>query len=99
MSDISAIALSGVRASEKKLAVAADNIANATNPDFKPKEVKQSSAPEGGVDVDVVDAPDNGGDITQDVVNAQVAQYTAEANLNVIKVADDLSKKLIDLQA
>jgi flagellar hook protein FlgE len=98
MSDISAVALSGVRASERKLAVAADNIANQGNPDFKPKEVKQSAAPEGGVESRVVER-EGGEDLSRDVVDAQVAQYTAEANLKVLKTNDDLLKQIVDLQA
>jgi flagellar basal body rod protein FlgC len=38
-------------------------------------------------------------DLATNIVNAQVAQYTAEANLKVLKAANDLTKKVIDLQA
>ncbi len=99
MSDISAIALSGLRASETRLSTAADNIANAATPGYKPKQVQQTAAPEGGTDTQVSEAPADSGNITDDVINAQVAQYTAEANLKVIKANDEMQKQLIDLQA
>lgn len=49
MSDITSIAASGLRASEKRVAVAASNIVNAQSPDYKPKEVILTTLSDGSV--------------------------------------------------
>ena len=114
MVNVSAVALSGLYANEKRIAVAADNIANAQSVDFKAKEVQQSANEAGGVSTRVVEkspatvavATSNGGveqrpnvSLEEEVVNAQVATYGAQANIKVLQAQDKLNKYLLDIQA
>lgn len=52
--DVGAISLSGLAANEKRLQVAANNIANANTDGFKAQAVEQSSLASGGVRTKVV---------------------------------------------
>lgn len=114
MVDVSAVALSGIYASEKRIAVAADNVANLQTPGFAAKDVVQSANAGGGVNAQVqprspatVPAVDNEGKETtlpnasadEEVVAAQTATYTAKANLKVLQVQKQLDKSLLDIQA
>jgi flagellar basal body rod protein FlgG len=120
MVSVSAIALSGFAASEKRISVAANNIANATTEGFRAQEVQQTSNAAGGVSTTVVEAnkpavnaaprtpveaannnaptPSNV-NLEQELIQADVATYSAQANLKVIQVADKLNKYLLDIQA
>lgn len=114
MVDVSAIALSGLHANERRLAVAAENVANAATEGYKPKEVEQTPSTGGGTSVRVVEREnptipvpnDKGGvderpnvSLEEEVVNAQVATYNAKANIQVLKAQDKLNKYLLDIQA
>lgn len=114
MVGISAVALSGYAASEKRLAVAAENIANAESPDFKAKKLEQSSDAAGGVTTRVVDkspatvkvATTDGStadrpnvSLEEEVVQSQVSTYSAKANLKVLQTQNHLDKYLLDIQA
>lgn len=95
---VTSIALSGLRASEKRIQVAADNIANVSTPNYKTAAVQQTSLAQGGVTSDVVktEAPV---DIAEQLVNSNVASYDFKANLKVLQAQRDLSKHLFDIQA
>lgn len=114
MDSASAIALSGVRAAEKRIAVAADNIANAQSEDFKAKKVEQTPERSGGVRAEVVErnpatetVPGSDGQVVQrpavdlatELVQVSVAANDVRANFEVIKAQDDLNKRLLDIQA
>jgi flagellar basal body rod protein FlgC len=114
MVDVGAVALSGLYANEKRISVAANNIANAQSADYKAQEVQQNSVASGGVTSRVVErtpatvpvANDNGGvdqrpnvSLEEEVVNAQIASYGAQANLKVLQATDKLNKYLLDIQA
>lgn len=114
MVGVSAVSLSGLYASEKRLAVSADNIANADSTNYKAKDVVQSTDDSGGVQARVVDrnpatitVPTNDGgtkelpnvDLAEEVVQAQVASYNAQANLKVLQTQNKLDKYLLDIQA
>ncbi|MFZ4541584.1 MAG: flagellar basal body protein [Rickettsiales bacterium] len=114
MVDVSATALSGLYANEKRLQVAADNIANAQTDGFKAKEVEQSANASGGVTTRVVDKRpatvptfDEEGNLTErpnvsleeEIVGAQVATYSAQANIKVLQIQDKMNKYLLDIQA
>ena len=94
--------------------MAADNIANAESVDYKAKDVVQSTDASGGVNTRVVErnpatvpVPNAEGGVDQrpnvsleeEVVQAQVATYSAQANLKVLQIADKLDKYLLDIQA
>ena len=55
MPNVSATALSGYRAAEERLAVAANNIANANSERYRERAVEQSALPSGGVSTRVVE--------------------------------------------
>jgi flagellar basal body rod protein FlgC len=113
MVSVNAIALSGLRASEQRLGVAADNIANANTPDFRAKQVQQTSVVSGGVATRVVDAQpatitvaNNQGtqnlpnvSTEQQLIEAKTASYDFKANLKVLEVQAKLQKSLLDIQA
>ncbi len=114
MGSVGAAALSGLYANEQRIAVAADNIANVDSPDYNAKQVTQSSNEAGGVTTSVVDrnpptisvSTTDGGteqrpnvDLTEQVVEAQVATYSAKADLKVLQVQDKLNKYLVDITA
>lgn len=114
MVSVSAVALSGFQASEKRIAVAADNIANAQSTDYKAKDLAQTSVDGGGVSTRVVErnpstvtVPNNAGGTEQrpnvsletEVINTQVATYSAQANLKVLQTQDKMNKYLLDIQA
>lgn len=112
--NVGATALSGLYASEKRIAVAADNVANSDSPDYVAKDVALSSNAGGGVSSRVVErnpgtvevAGRDGGieqrpdvSLEEEVVAAQVATYSAQANLKVLQASDKLNKYLLDIQA
>lgn len=114
MVDVASVALSGLYANEKRLAVAADNIANANTENFKAKELKQSSNEAGGVSTRVVErnpatvsVPNNEGgtkelpnvSLEQELVESKFATYGAQANIKVLQAQDKLNKYLLDIQA
>ena len=121
MVDVSTVALSGFNASEARLQVAANNIANANTPNFRAGAVAQSTNQDGSVSSQFVAANpapapkppstetakndptqlqgSNDVDIATDLVNTNFATYSAQADLKVIKVQDQLNKYLVDLQA
>lgn len=114
MSSVSATALSGFFASEQRLQNAANNIANAQSRDFRPQDVVQSADATGGVSTRVVErnpatvpTVDRDGNVAErpnvsveeEVVQAQVATYSAQANLKVLQASNQLDKYLLDIQA
>ncbi|MBV8939216.1 MAG: flagellar basal body rod protein [Alphaproteobacteria bacterium] len=93
-------ALSGLNAAATRLAVAADNVANQSTPNYTQKDAVQSARPEGGVKVDVRNSAAVGGvDEATQVVNAATATYNFKANLSVIKAENKLSQDLLDIKA
>lgn len=115
MVDVSAISLSGLYANERKLAVAADNIANANTDGYQAKDVKQTSLTGGGVATQVVNrnsapqqqsgdtgsenAVSNNVSLEEELVSSKLATYGAQANLKVLQAQDKLNKYLLDIQA
>jgi flagellar basal body rod protein FlgC len=109
---VNSIALSGLDAAQKRLEKAAGNIANATTPGFKAKDVAQTTQADGSVKTDIVDrnpatitvADGQGG--TQELPNsspeeelldAKLATYTFKANLRLLKTEDDLQDSAVDI--
>lgn len=107
--DVSSIALSGLNAAQQRVAVSAGNIANAATPGYAPQDLQQTANPGGGVTAEVVA---RGGDSVvvggkelpniapeEELVNTQLATYSFEANLKVLKTQNELSQSLLDMQA
>ncbi|MFM9889053.1 MAG: flagellar basal body rod C-terminal domain-containing protein [Rickettsiales bacterium] len=109
-------ALSGLYASEQRLANAANNLANSDSSNYKATDIAQSTDASGGVNTRVVlrnpatvQVADNNSPTgvserpnvspERELVDANVASYTFKANLKVLKVAEDINKTLLDIQA
>jgi flagellar basal body rod protein FlgB len=115
MVDVSSVALSGFNASEARLTVAANNIANANTPNFRAGAVAQSTNQDGSVSTQFVAAnpppqpapvtaqskpqDTNDVDLATNLVNTNFATYSAQADLKVLKTQDQLNKYLFDIQA
>ncbi|MFZ4125569.1 MAG: flagellar basal body protein [Rickettsiales bacterium] len=99
MIDASKIALTGLNASERRLAVSANNTANATTPNFTAQRVVQSSVVEGGVRTDVVNVEGEGVSLEQEAIDQNLATYTFKANLKVLKAKEEMDKALLDINA
>ena len=94
---ITSAALSGLRASETRIAVAADNIANARTPGFTARAVTQVSQASGvSTEVTQTDGPS---DFEQQLAQANIASYDFKANLKVLQAKANLDHKLFDIQA
>ena len=111
---ISSVAVSGLEAAQVRLKTAAENIANSQTPDYKAKEVAQSTQPDGSVKTEVVtrdpatvtESDGKGGTQVlpntspeEELVNIQIATYTFKANLKILKTVDDLQDSLLDINA
>lgn len=112
--NVTSVALSGFNANSERIAVAADNVANLNTPDYATKQQQLSSVSAGGVVSRVVDknpptvtAPDGKGgtqqlpntSLEEELVGADVATYSAKANLKVLQAQDKMNKYLLDIQA
>ena len=94
---ITGAALSGLRASETRIAVAADNIVNINTPSFTARQVNQVSQNPGvSTTVTPTDAPTS---FEQQLAQAQIASYDFKANLKVLQAQAQLDRKLFDIQA
>jgi flagellar basal-body rod protein FlgC len=114
MVDVTSVALSGLAANERRLAVAADNIANANTPGFEAKKLQLSSNDAGGVNTRVavkspatVPVPNAQGGIDtrpnvsleEELIATDIATYGFKANLKVLQAQDKMNKYLLDIQA
>jgi flagellar hook-associated protein FlgK len=96
---IEAIALTGIETGQTRLAVAANNIANAATPGFARQSVIQSAQPGGGTLSRVTAASDNSGSLLDDQVNQLTASYAIQANVFSLKIAHDTLGTLLDQRA
>jgi flagellar hook protein FlgE len=99
MNSIASIALSGVNAASLGLASAAHNVANLQTPGFRRQLTLQQALPEGGVAVDIAQAPVAGDALAEDVVQQMSAAYSFKANLLTLQTHDRMLGSLLDLQA
>lgn len=98
MSSTSAIALSGIQAGLARLAVSANNIANASSAGFTPQRVVQTAVPGGGTTVQAV-SERSGGSLLDDQVQQLSARYVIEANVLSLRTAHDALGQLLDQRA
>lgn len=111
--DVTTTALSGMKAAEKKLEIASNNIANQESKDYRAQDVVQLSQAAGGVRAEVVErnpatvevAGDEGLETRPNVqtdvelANTQMVTYSFEANLKVLQRQREMDKSLLDIQA
>jgi flagellar basal body rod protein FlgG len=106
---VTSIAASGMLAAERRLEIAARNVANATTglpadaPDkvvaaFKSLRADQVETPGGGTAVNAV-LTDSEVDLTQQAVELTIARYTFAANANVMRAAAKMQKSVLDISA
>lgn len=96
---IETIALTGIQAGQTRLAVAANNIANAATPGFQRQHVVQSTQPGGGTRARVVATGGDGGSLLDDQINQLTASYAIQANMLSLKIAHDTLGTLLDQRA
>lgn len=97
-------ALGGWRTENRRMAVAAHNIANANTEGFAASRVDGRELPGGGVDgvVRPAGAPGQGVDLAEELIQARVAEHAARADLLLVKTADrlaDTAAALLDKKA
>lgn len=100
MESVLSTAVSGLQVSQLRLSAAANNVANAQTNDFRRDLVRQQAQPDGGgVTARVEKAPQPGADLVQDMVDQKAATYVFKANVQVVKTADDMLGRLLDVRA
>jgi flagellar basal-body rod protein FlgC len=109
MNSVTSIAASGMLAAERRLEIAARNVANASStlpqsaPDqavaaFNALRADQVETSGGGTAVNAV--PTNEPvDLTQQAVDLTIARYTLAANANVMRAAAKMQKSVLDITA
>ncbi|PIQ36709.1 MAG: flagellar basal body rod protein [Lysobacterales bacterium CG17_big_fil_post_rev_8_21_14_2_50_64_11] len=93
------MAKSGIEAGLTRLAVAANNIANAATPGFARQGVIQSAQVGGGTQARVVSAGNDAGALLEDQVNQLTASYAIQASTLSLKVAHNTLGTLLDQRA
>jgi flagellar basal-body rod protein FlgC len=95
-----AIAASGIRSAQQRLAASAHNVANLTTPAFRPLETVQSSVRGGGAAAITRQAASPGEvDLSRELVEQILARTQFQGSLRVISVASEMHGSLVDLLA
>lgn len=97
MNDVTGIALSGMRAAQRGVQVAAHNVANLATSDAPRLQLQREAAAQGGVDSRVIDTDPSAplGDLL--AAKAEVVAFAANAAL--IRREDQMLGSLLDRQA
>jgi len=99
MTNLASISLSGLKAAQTQLAVAAHNVANLNTPEFKRQQVALSADANGGVQTSITTASRAGSALEADVVAQLQARHAFKANVAVFKSHDAMMASLLDLKA
>lgn len=95
-----AVAASGMRSAELRLAASAHNVANLVTEDFRPLRADQRSLPGGGSEVQVRQEPDpRPVDWIREFVEQVHAKHQHSASARVFAVAAETRGQLVDLFA
>lgn len=89
-------ALSGMRAQETRLAVSANNIANASTPGYRAQRTDMSALPGGGVQATVRDT-DGDVDLGSELMEATEASLSYAANAAVFETGADMWEMLMTI--
>lgn len=98
MSNVINIGASGLDAAVKRLSAAANNVANASTPGYKPVEaVSKPAGLTGGVQTDfAVRAGASEVDLSSEAVDMNMAVTSYKANAAVIRAQDDMQRELLN---
>lgn len=100
MDSVTGTALSGMRAAQQGLQVAAHNVANLATPDAQPLQLQRQAAAQGGVETTVsVDSEHAGGLPLGDLLAAKAEVVAFAANASVVRRQDQLLGSLLDRTA
>lgn len=95
MTSTSSIALSGMKAAQTALDASASNVANASTPGYKRREVVNTQQADGGVTATVRASVQEGASLEADAVSQLQAKNAFLANLAVFKTINKLSGTLL----
>lgn len=95
--NINGIAQSALNAYTTKLSVTANNVANTNTDNFKPSEARINDNANQGVYVTISQSASAEADTAKDMVDLIISKTGIEANLNSIKVADEVTKSILDI--
>ena len=100
MASISSIGSSGLQAAQLRLDSAAHNVANMNTEGFRRQTVAQEAVPDlGGTRASLGCASEEGVSLEQEAVEQMSATYAFKANLQTIKMQDDMMGSLLDTRA
>jgi flagellar basal-body rod protein FlgC len=98
MADVTSIATSALTAYSMRQNVTANNIANVATDNFKAAAVQFQEQKSGGVKGQVITGNDSV-DISQEATALLQNSQDFKANLTTLKVADDMTKELLNIKA
>lgn len=99
MPSLSSIASSAMSAAQTALDASASNVANASTPGYRRREVVNAEGAQGGVTATVRRADREGPSLEADVVSQLQAKNAFLANLAVFKTGNTLTGALLDKEA
>lgn len=79
--------------------VTAHNIANVNTEDFKSSETRMNEDRNGGVFVTISKNSPSGVDLPKEMTDMMATSDMVQANLKVLKTADEIARSVIDLKA
>lgn len=101
MASLTSIAQSGLQAAQQRLGASAHNMANINTPGFRGQRVTQEAAPgnAGVASTGVQRAGTEGVALEREAVEQLSATYAFAANLQTIKVGNQMLGSLLDIKA
>ena len=96
MNNVMGIALSGMRAAQQGVQVAAHNVANLATPDAQRLQLKRSAVEQGGVQASVTPAGVDAAAPQGDLLAAKAEVVAFAANATVIRRQDQMLGSLLD---
>ncbi len=99
MNSNSSVSLSGMTAAQTALDAAASNVANASTPDYRRRELSNAQSAGGGVDAEVRRSEVAGPSLETDLVAQLQAKNAFLANLAVFKTGNATAGALLDVKA
>ncbi|HIE0128896.1 TPA: hypothetical protein ACXI73_004025 [Stenotrophomonas maltophilia] len=99
MDNVMGIALSGMRAAQQGVQVAAHNVANLATPDAQRLQLQRNTAGQGGVQASATSTGADAGAPLGDLLAAKAEVVAFAANATVIRRQDQMLGSLLDREA